>query len=447
MAEEPPVVGAEIGLCGYRALLIAVASYDDARIGSLDTPGNDVEALEEVLKQRYGFRTEVLRDPTREQVLRSLEAIEKEVADCEAVVVYYAGHGVYDEATKEGYWLPADASEDSRTNWVSNADVASSVNALGAQHVWLVSDSCFAGSLFRSSRAAAPAEPPAVATARRLARKESRWVMTSGGMEPVVDQYRDGLSVFAYFLRQELADAGSRYVTPEALFPRVRELVSINAGQIPQEGAFPGHEGGTMVLVHTEVGVPPDDRVARVAPVDREGPEVRRDPPAQEVGPTVPSGWLVGGLGVGAVVVGLGVVVARRRRSSPPMNQDYRRARQEAYQALWDRVEALHVQIRREALDERGFDAAVVELNSFLLEQGVVLDDADGKLASDYVHAVVALKRATKAAGGQADEAMLTTAEIPTEVLAKAHELAEMNRRVTELRDALRAKVRAQYEA
>jgi len=200
-----------VGICGYRALLFGVEAYDDPDLDDLDTPHEDVRALATVLEERYDVEPTVVLDPDRRGILDAIDGLRGEVTDCEAVIVYFAGHGVADDAAGEGYWLPRDADDDSRATWISNADVAAGVNALEARHVLLVADSCFAGSLFatRGLKKAAPKLDDPTRAARRLARDRSRWILTSGGDEPVQDEYRDGLSVFAYFLRQLLLDAES----------------------------------------------------------------------------------------------------------------------------------------------------------------------------------------------------------------------------------------------
>lgn len=253
----------EVGTCAYRAVLFAAQSYADPAVPDLATPNRDVELIAEVLRDRFGFRTEVFPDATRQVILDRMERLQGEVAECDAVVVYYAGHGELDDKLGSGFWLPVDARHDSKANWISNDDVASRVRALPARHVLLLADSCFAGSLFRGIEPApVPAGTDALARARRISALKSRVVITSGGEEPVADQYlQSGASVFAYFLHQQLAAGGGRFVTPEDWFYAVRDRVLDNAHQQPQLGRLfgAGHEGGALVMVDptsAEAGVP-----------------------------------------------------------------------------------------------------------------------------------------------------------------------------------------------
>lgn len=243
----------EVGVCGYRAVLFAAQNYDHDSVSDLGTPNRDIEAIAEVLRERYGFSTETFPDASRELILDRLDRLRAEARDCEAVLVYYAGHGQLDEGLNEGFWLPADARADSTANWISNDDVASRLRALPALHVLLIADSCFAGKLFRGLETLPSGGTDPQARATRLARRQSRMVLTSGGEELVADAYLDsGMSVFAYFLRQALQDAPRRYVSPEQWFSTLRDRVMDNATQQPQLGRLfgAGHEGGALVMVN-----------------------------------------------------------------------------------------------------------------------------------------------------------------------------------------------------
>ncbi len=44
------------------------------------------------------------------------------------------GHGVIDNVTERGYWLPVDAKEAVPTNWVSNDDITAMLKAIRAMH-------------------------------------------------------------------------------------------------------------------------------------------------------------------------------------------------------------------------------------------------------------------------------------------------------------------------
>ena len=63
-----------------------------------------------MLEKSYGFEVTRLIDKqaTRANVLATLDSL----VTCgpqDACIIYFAGHGYFDEALGEGYWIPADA--------------------------------------------------------------------------------------------------------------------------------------------------------------------------------------------------------------------------------------------------------------------------------------------------------------------------------------------------
>ncbi|MBX2802211.1 MAG: caspase family protein [Myxococcales bacterium] len=236
---EDPLAGAAQDVCGYRALFFAAEDYRDPEIGDLDTPVQDVTKLAFVLRNQYQFETEVVENPTRNTMLAALEDLAASVRPCEGVVLYYAGHGVTE--VDGNYWLPVDARASERSSYLDTARVTEAIEALSAKHVLLIADSCYSGNL---------ADEPEPVTADEAADR-SRWVITSGGNEPVIDSFvSTNMSVFAYYLHAELSDAIDQYLVPVRQFNPIRKLVvaATRGGQEPQIGVLPGDSGGHLVL-------------------------------------------------------------------------------------------------------------------------------------------------------------------------------------------------------
>ena len=157
---------------------------------------------------------------------------------------YYAGHGLLDEQADRGYWLPVDAARDNMAQWISTTDIAGVFAGSVAKHALVIADSCFAGTLLRS------AEATGLETLQRLAAKRSRTVLTSGGLEPVIDDGDGTHSVFAVALLDALS-GNDTVMEAGKLFSTVRDRVVLNADQTPQYSPMQrsGHEGGDFLFI------------------------------------------------------------------------------------------------------------------------------------------------------------------------------------------------------
>lgn len=243
---------AGLGLGKYRAVLFSAQDYQEGSgIHDLGTPNRDIEQLGAVLERQYGFEVQIVRDATEAAIIGELDALKAEAGPDDAVVVYFAGHGLYDEVEKRGFWLPVDAALDNTSRWVSNDDVTAKLRAIPARHVLVIIDSCFSG-MFRDVNPSWPVDASQLASVQSLAGKRSRVVISSGSNEPVSDAGRDGMSVFAYYLKLGLEQSKEPFVLPDTLFPDLRERVTQNSPQTPQQGVFHGayHEGGALVFLN-----------------------------------------------------------------------------------------------------------------------------------------------------------------------------------------------------
>jgi uncharacterized caspase-like protein len=164
----------------------------------------------------------------------------------DSLLVYYAGHGWLDEQADEGYWLPVEAVMDNPVDWISNATITSAVKAIPARHVLVVADSCFSGKLTRGVRVTIRGS----GYMERMASKRSRTVMTSGGMEPVLDAGGGDHSVFAKAFLGVLRE-NRVSVDTTTLFVAIRRQVMLAADQTPEYSDIrkAGHDGGDFLFV------------------------------------------------------------------------------------------------------------------------------------------------------------------------------------------------------
>jgi len=223
----------QIPLGNFYAVLIGIDDYD--YWPRLSTAVKDINAIEDVLRTRYGFADNRIkrltnRDATREGILESLEWLINNAGENDNVLIYYAGHGELDKVS--GYWVPIEAKQDKKGAYISNSTIRDYISAMKAKHVYLVADSCFSGSLFAG---ATRSKPPSV-TGRyyqEVYNRMSRQGLTSGGTEPVSDEGYGGHSIFAYYFLKTLQENNDPFLTATSLFDRIAVPIANNSKQTP----------------------------------------------------------------------------------------------------------------------------------------------------------------------------------------------------------------------
>ncbi len=229
------------------ALLIGVNTYRDKRVPALEGAVPDARAVRTLLEGRLGYEATVLENPSREAMIRAFNKIALEADANDSVVIYYAGHGVVVPVggTDTGFWLPSDTNAEDPASWLSNADIARMVAAVGSRQLMLISDSCYSGSLVGNERV----QVANSSNAADLLSRKAAVVMSSGGNEPVADEGRDGHSVFAWHFMRAL-EGVDNWQIGGSVFDRVRSAVSKEFPQTPQYGASrsAGHQGNTDFL-------------------------------------------------------------------------------------------------------------------------------------------------------------------------------------------------------
>jgi len=229
----------------YHALVIGNNDYQ--HLPKLGTAINDAQAVGNLLQNKYGFNVHIITDATRAYILTAINSYRRKLSPHDNLLIYYAGHGWLDKDADQGYWLPVDATRETQVKWVSNSAITSEIRAIQAKHVMVVADSCYSGKLSRGLHITN--RTPDYLT--RMSRKKARVVLSSGGLEPVMDSGGKGNhSVFASAFIETLSE-NKGVLDGTTLFTKIREQVGWNADQIPEYANIhkAGHDGGDFLFV------------------------------------------------------------------------------------------------------------------------------------------------------------------------------------------------------
>ena len=229
----------------YYGLIIGIDKYSDPSLHNLDNPIIDAEELYNLLISHYTFHSSdiiLLRNAKRNDIIYALDDLARKVTPNDNVLLFYAGHGTWDEKANVGYWLPADAYLANTVNWFRNSTLVDYLKTIDSKHTLLITDACFAGSIFKT-RSGFPKQDRAYEVLYELS---SRKAMTSGTLTEVPDR-----SSFTRYLFERLSENEDTYLSSEQLFSSFRIAVINNSDAIPQYGEIRnvGDEGGDFIFL------------------------------------------------------------------------------------------------------------------------------------------------------------------------------------------------------
>ncbi len=228
------------------ALFVASQNYDDPAIPSLENPITDAVKLKLVLKKQYGFKEDqifLLNNPEAAGLRKQFQQLAEILQPEDNVIIFYAGHGVWVEKEKKGYWLLTDAKRNDSETWVSNKDVLDMIAKLPTRHTLLITDACFSGGVFKT-RSLGKDAPAAMVS---MNEKISRVAITSGNDTEVPDE-----SVFMKYLVKALSENKDKYLTAQKMFiTQIIEAVMTETKTEPRYGTLElaGHVGGDFIFV------------------------------------------------------------------------------------------------------------------------------------------------------------------------------------------------------
>ena len=255
--EEFPVfrkndIADEIFAGRYFAFIIGIDNYH----GTWDRLNNavrDAKAVEKLLRGSFRFDSvQTLYDAqaTRDDILGAIDNFTFTLRKDDNLLIYFSGHGTIQQRSNRGFWVPSDADGRSTSRYISHSELKDRIASFQGRHILVVADACFSGEILKGA-------PLPLLTKddpqyfRNVFQRPSRWALTSGGEEPVMDGGREGHSVFAYYFLKALKEIDGRFFTTSQVFERLKFGVGNNSPQMPRydELRDVGSEHGEFVFV------------------------------------------------------------------------------------------------------------------------------------------------------------------------------------------------------
>ena len=196
-------------------ILFVTNDYDNWP--DLVNPVNDGRMIAEELKKNYGYKIEIVEGGSQNDILKKLrEYAEKKYKPLDQVLIFFAGHGQFDQTFGEGYVVTKEslANDEAKTTYLSHNRLRSIVNNIPCDHIFLAMDVCFGGTFdqavaHRGLDEVYKEASQAEMVTRKLAFKTRRYV-TSGGKEYVPDGRPGMNSPFARKMLEALRSRGGK---------------------------------------------------------------------------------------------------------------------------------------------------------------------------------------------------------------------------------------------
>ena len=278
------------GFGTYHAIIFAVGDQQKSSgLPSLRYPLKEADSLRAVITREYTFdpqNVQVVKNPTREAILDTLEVLARRLGPNDNLLVVYSGHGGFDEGGREGYWLATDAANARPSTWIPNESIRTWLRKLKARSVLLITDACFSGSLNRSNDDRVELASDAqrmMAGALMYARRTSRQAMTAGTAKETVPQ----VSIFSMEIVAALKARRAPVFLAQQLAAEINPRVAAVAHTTPTFSAVPGIESdqGDFVFVRRQAMA--DVAAATPAPITQPSTGMQRggaqSAPAQSV--------------------------------------------------------------------------------------------------------------------------------------------------------------------
>lgn len=231
----------EEGLAKHYALFFAVNDYD--AMDDLQNPVNDAESIAKELEERFGFSTEIVKNPTLDMIDKKIfeykdrfeRNLNNQYHPSGQMLVFFSGHGSIEN--KIGYFLPKDVQTDRLHRTAIQYPIYQKlIDEINCNHILVIIDACFSGTFDESIASKSGGEghkrPGELSTRQKVLNEhfkyQTRQYLTSGAkvetpdksnfVKGILEALRTHQSPEKLFSAQEMYGSYLEKVLPKPLF-------------------------------------------------------------------------------------------------------------------------------------------------------------------------------------------------------------------------------------
>ncbi|HRK55663.1 MAG TPA: caspase family protein [Cyclobacteriaceae bacterium] len=233
------------------ALIIATNEYDEW--DDLINPVFDATTIGDELKENYGYKVDMVLNPTKSELLRKLrEYNSMNFLPNDQLFIFIAGHGKFDALIKDGYLVCKDSKivDDTHESYLPFSYLRTAIDNNPSRHVFLVMDACFGGTFDQAiaKRGGEDNMYTEITQDEYINKKlkyKTRLYLTSGAKEYVPDGRAGKHSPFASKLVEALRGYGgkNKVLTSQQVFWYVERV-----RPEPRFGTFGDNEPGSEFI-------------------------------------------------------------------------------------------------------------------------------------------------------------------------------------------------------
>ena len=191
------------------AFIIANEDYQD--VASVPNALNDGEIMSMYCRRTLGLpdaNVHLVKNATLNNIKREINIMNKIATAYKgeaSFIVYYAGHGIPDESSRDAYLLPVDGYPTDITTCLRLRDFYSTLGSMPSQKTIIILDACFSGAtrednMLASARGVAIKAKPSAPTGNMVV------ISAASGDETAYPYKEEKHGLFTYFLLKKLKE-------------------------------------------------------------------------------------------------------------------------------------------------------------------------------------------------------------------------------------------------